>query len=119
MTRARSKISVIAMPDIWYVIALQVIALVGGMLAGAVALAIGGAGGIRMLSKRLEIVENHTDDLGSRITKEVKSRAGTLGAAARKTSDADLLAQVHEANAASQAPPAGKRPSPLALRGVR
>lgn len=107
------------MPDIWYVLAIQVVALVGGMLAGAIALAIGGAGGIRALSKRLESVENHTDDLGTRITKEVKSRAGAAGARARHGSDAELLAEAHATQGASAAPVGLKRPSPLALRGVK
>jgi len=107
------------LPDMWYLLAIQVIALVGGMIAGAIALAIGGAGGIRALSKRLEIVENHADDLGTRITKEVKSRAGTLGAATRARSNAELLADVHEAKAASSVPAEGKRPSPLMFKGLK
>lgn len=101
------------MPSLWYVIALQVVVLCGGMLAGAVALAIGGAGGIRALSRRLDIQENASGDLNDRITREVKARAGR--ASAEKRTDADLAAEARNV-LASAGPTTGPRARPSALR---
>lgn len=108
--------------DIWSILAIQLIALVGGAITGAVALALGGAGSLRVISSRLNLLEEaveHTDD---RVTKEVKTRAGLAAAEKRRSAasvaeeaEAVLLAAGKAAPGAGGAPRAGKRPSVVNL----
>lgn len=79
------------MPDLWLLLALQAITLVGGALAGALALAIGGAGGLSVLKKRLDVQDAKVERIDERITHEVKSRAGLK--AVQKRTDADVAAE--------------------------
>lgn len=80
--------------DIWLFLGLQLIALLGGAIAGGIALALGGAGGLRSL--RIAQKQLHADNerIDERITREVKTRASIAAKAVR--SDADLAAEAHQ-----------------------
>lgn len=101
------------MPDLWTFAALQLVALLGGALTGAVALLIGGAGAHRAIVRRLDEAENAIDDQSVRITKEVKQRAGLAGAAKRAQTDAEVRVEAEQRLATERAPQTQGRPSPL------
>jgi len=101
--------------DLWSLLALQAITLLGGFLAGALALALGGAGGIKVLRTRQASLKDAVERIDERITHEVKSRAGRAAVAAR--SDKELTAEAHQRLGAPDPSPNGKRPSVATLRG--
>jgi len=73
------------MLNIWTLIGFVVISFVGGIVTGAVALFLGGAGSLRVLAKRLNVLEERQDDLDDRMVREVKARAGKKGVEVRRT----------------------------------
>jgi len=91
------------------ILAVLVVALLGGALTGAVSLAIGGLGVTRHLNQRMGELESATERTDERITREVKTRAGH--AAATKRSDADVKREATERLAQNQAPAGTGRPS--------
>jgi len=97
------------MVDWSLILAVLVVAFLGGALTGAVSLAIGGLGVTRNLSQRLGEVEDATERTGERITREVKTRAG-LAATAKRT-DADVKREAEATLAGNSRPPATRRPT--------
>lgn len=77
------------MPDLWVLIAFQLLAVGGGVVTAVASLLIGGVGGVHALARRIKVLEDRTDDVDRRITSEVKKRAGAMGGATR-TSAAEL-----------------------------
>ncbi len=100
--------------DLWSLLALQAITLIGGFLAGAIALALGGAGGIKVLRTRQASLKDAVERIDERITHEVKTRAGRAAASAR--TDKDLTQEAHERMGAATPSQTGKRPSVANLR---
>lgn len=82
------------MPEIWLFLGLQAIALVGGAITGGIALALGGAGGLRSLRTAQKQVQQDLDRVDDRITREVKTRASLAAKATR--SDAELTAEAQQ-----------------------
>ena len=82
------------MLDFWTIFAIFALSITGGAITGAVSLILGGAGSVRVLAQRLETLEGRQDDTSTRLTKEVRRRAGDIAADARRThaSDADVTA---------------------------
>ena len=72
------------MPSFWYLLAIQAIAILSGVVTACLVLAIGGVGGIRALTRRLILAEERIEDTDARITKEVKRRAADAALGARK-----------------------------------
>ncbi len=108
--------------EIWSILAFQLIALVGGAVTGALALLLGGAGSLRVLANRLNVLEERQDHTDDRLTTEVKRRAGQASAEKReKAATAEEQAQAVLSAAAQAgatpggAPRAGKRPSVVNL----
>ncbi len=101
--------------DLWSLLALQAITLIGGLLAGAIALAIGGAGGIKVLRTSQTRLKDAVERIDERITHEVKTRAGRASAAAR--TDKELTQEAQERLGGPTPPQTGKRPSVATLRG--
>lgn len=108
--------------DIWSILAFQLIALVGGVATGAAALLLGGAGSLRVLANRLELLEERQDHTDDRLTSEVKKRAA--GVAVEKRSKAAtveeearqlLIDDARSTKPFSDAPRAGKRPSVMGV----
>jgi len=100
--------------DIWSLLALQAITLIGGLLAGAVALAVGGAGGLKVLRTRQASLKDAVERIDERITHEVKTRAGRASASARGDKELTQEAQERLGGAAPQQ--SSKRPSVANLR---
>ena len=73
------------MVDPWLVIGYLLIAFMGGAVTGAIALIIGGAGSLRVLAKRLNLLEERQDELEDGLGREVKKRASAKGVEARRT----------------------------------
>ena len=106
--------------DLWTLLGFSAISVIAGGVTGAIALLLGGAGSVRVLAKRLETLEERQDDLGDRMTTEVKRRASLAAKDVREKrgTDADVISQAklvlaeHEAaNPPQRAPQARKRPS--------
>ena len=106
--------------DLWTLLGFAAISVMAGAATGAVSLALGGAGSVRVLVKRLETLEVRQDDLGDRMTKEVKTRASLAAKDARhqRGNDADVISEAKRVLAEHEAanPPhrpaqARKRPS--------
>lgn len=98
------------MVDWSLIVAVLVVALIGGAVTGAVALAIGGLGVTRRMSRRIGKIEDATERIGERITREVKTRAGL--AAVSKRTDADVKREAEERMAGNpQSPALRQRPS--------
>ena len=68
-------------------------AALGGLLAGLVSLAVGGYGGVRTLQRALAMLADRVEDLDTRITREVKTRAATLAVEAKRGKD-DMVEQL-------------------------
>ncbi len=100
--------------NIWSLLALQAITLLGGIIAGAIALSIGGAGGLKVLRTRQASLKDAVERIDERITHEVKTRAGRAAATAR--SDKDLTQEAHERLGAPNPSPTSQRPSVTSLR---
>ena len=82
------------MVDPWLVIGYLLISFIGGAVTGAIALIIGGAGSLRVLAKRLNVLEERQDDLEDNLGREVKKRASAKGVEARRTTkEAEAEAQ--------------------------
>lgn len=101
------------MVDWSLIVAVLVVALLGGAIIGAVSLAIGGMGVTRMLGQRLSEMEATVERTDERITREVKTRAGLTAASKRTDADVRKEAEAHlgEASASS----AQRRPSVLRI----
>jgi len=91
------------------IVAVLVVSLVGGAITGAVALALGGMGGIRVLSMRIDEIGAGLERTDERITREVKTRAAEAGVKVREVKSASAQAQEFLADS-EPAKPAG-RPS--------
>jgi len=103
--------------DIWSILALQVVALLGGALTGGAALVLGGAGSMRVLTRRMELLEELADHTAERITSEVKKRA-SQAAVEKREKAASVEQQAAEILDAAKKPlssPA-KRPSVVAAQ---
>ncbi len=101
--------------DLWSLLALQAITLIGGLLAGAIALAVGGAGGLKVLRSSQARLKDAVERIDERISHEVKQRAGRAAASAR--SDKELTQEAHERLAVPNPSSTSKRPSVANLRG--
>lgn len=84
------------MPEIGNIVALLVVALVGGMVTGGVSLALGGLGAINSLKNRMKSLEDSLETVDTRITKEVKTRAGQEGVRARQMSEKQMTEEAME-----------------------
>ncbi len=102
------------MVDIWLFLGLQLIALLGGAIAGGIALALGGAGGLRSLRIAQKQLGADNERIDERITREVKTRA-SLAAKATRT-DAELTAEAQKALGEVSVAPTNQRPSVASLR---
>lgn len=103
------------MMDIWLLIAMQAIALVGGAITGALALALGGMGGLRSLRTRQDALTNKLELIDGRITHEVKARASKAGVKAR--TDTELVQEAMTRIGDTPAVGNTNRPSVASLRG--
>lgn len=103
------------MVDIWLLIAMQAIALVGGAITGALALALGGMGGLRALRTRQDSLTNKLELIDGRITHEVKARASRAGVKAR--TDTELVAEAMEHVGRAQPAANSNRPSVVRVGG--
>jgi len=105
--------------EIWSLLALQAITLLGGLIAGAIALAIGGAGGLKVLRTSQSRLKDAVERIDERITHEVKTRAGRAAATARGDArgDKELTAEAHERLGGATPPNTSKRPSVARLGG--
>lgn len=92
------------------IVAVLVVALIGGAITGAVSLAIGGMGVTRGLRTRVDQLQERTERTNERITREVKTRAGD--AATTKRTDAQLREQAIKMQSES-VQDVNKRPTPL------
>ena len=105
------------MIDLWTFLAFQAISVAAGVTTAVVILVVGGAGGMRALSRRLVISEQRVEDVDARITSEVKKRASGAAQDARtkaKTAEeevAEVLGTGKGAKPASVASLARRRPS--------
>ena len=100
------------MPDIWYFLALQLVAVLSGAATAAVILLIGGMGGVSALARRMNLLSQKVDDTDERITKEVKRRAADLGVEARAAGRGSAVKQAEEHLANNPpAPPKALRPT--------
>lgn len=84
------------MPDLSNIVAILVVALVGGMVTGAASLALGGLGAINSLKNRMKSLENSVETVDTRITREVKTRAGQEGVRARQMSEKQMTEEAYE-----------------------
>jgi len=103
--------------DIWSLLALQLLALAGGVLTGVGALLLGGAGSLRVLANRLELLEERQDHTDDRVTSEVKKRAAQVSVDKREAAKS-VEDQATELLAAAAKPPArqsAKRPSVMGV----
>ncbi len=98
------------MPDVWSLLALQLVAFVGGMVSGAIALALGGLGGQRILRNAVADIKAAVERTDERITREVKTRAGSAGV--QKRTEQDTRAEAERLLAEN-------RDRPLGQPGVR
>lgn len=73
----------------WDLFVIFAVALVGGMIISAISLIIGGAGSLRVLSRRLGAVEDGIEALSDRLTSEVRRRVSAKGNDARKSAQSD------------------------------
>lgn len=86
------------MPDIWTLLAYQLVAILSGVATAGLSLVLGGLGGQFALARRLAVLEDRADDLDVKITREVKRRAADAATAARsnaksvETEAAELIA---------------------------
>jgi len=95
----------------WSLLAIPLVALVGGFLAGATALALGGGGAIRNLAKRLDHAEDGIERIDSKLTSEIKRRVGAKGVEARRSA-ADIQDEAAQRIIdGNQGPAAPRRPS--------
>lgn len=108
------------MMDLWTLLGFAVVSVIAGGVTGAISLVLGGAGSLRVLVKRLETLEVRQDDLGDRMTNEVKRRASLAAKDARQQrgNDADVISEAkrvlaeHEAaNSPGKASQSRRRPS--------
>ena len=106
--------------DFWLAFAIFGLSITGGAITGAVSLVLGGAGSVRVLARRLETLEGRQDDTSTRLTKEVRRRAGDNASDARRSHGTDasviadakrVLAEHEAANPPQRAPQGRKRPS--------
>jgi hypothetical protein len=84
--------------------------LLGGLLAGCLALVVGGVGGMAQTRRAVLKLADRVEDLDQRITREVKTRAGQATQAARRGDPVvDQLAQAAQAGGGYQpsGPPTG------------
>ena len=99
--------------DLWLVLGLQAITLLGGVIAGAVALTLGGAGGLRSLRTRQDGLADAVERIDERITHEVKARASKAAVASR--TDKELHEEAQRTLAAGNATSPNQRPSVASL----
>lgn len=71
------------MPDIWTLLAFQLVAVLSGTVTAGIALAIGGVGGLLALTRRLKIAEDRIEDVDGKISRETKRRAADAATASR------------------------------------
>lgn len=98
------------MVDWSLIVAVLVVALLGGAITGAVSLAIGGMGVTRGLRTRVDQLQERTERTNERITREVKTRAGD--AATAKRTDAQVREEAIKLQAERGAAGA-RRPTPI------
>lgn len=72
------------MVDIWSLIGYLTVSAFFGVFTGAACVVIGGVGGLSALARRIGLAEQRVEDVDSRITKEVKTRAAHAAVEARK-----------------------------------
>ena len=103
--------------DIWMFLAFQLLAIASGAVTAGLILLIGGMGGLGTLARRQVLAEQRIEDVDTRITSEVKKRAGEIAQKAR-AKGRDAQAEVDEVLAAGNAgqpvlglPSGRKRPS--------
>lgn len=89
--------------EVWFLIAIPVVSALTGLITTGVVMLVGGVGVLRHLNKRLMLLEDGMEDTNTRITKEVKRRAGEAGVAAKKGS-AEQQAEEHLRNLSSRQP---------------
>ena len=112
--------------DPWSIAAFSILAVVGGMIVGAVSLALGGLGGLRNVRNAMEALEARQDILADTVMREQKKKAATKSVEARglgkrgALSDAEALAEAEAVltrdttgRAMRGGPGARKRPSVL------
>lgn len=74
------------MEAIWISLAVLVVSVLSGALTAGLVMAIGGAGVLRAMHRRLVLAEERIEDTDDRISREVKRRAADKGVEARKVS---------------------------------
>jgi len=109
--------------DLWSLLGYQLIALLAGAATGGLALLLGGAGSMRVLANRLDVLEERQDHTADRITTEVKKRASAAGVAKREQAasveeEAKQLLELagNGPHGLQLAPKAAERPSVIGLK---
>ena len=72
--------------DTWLIVAIPVVSALTGLITTGVVMSVGGLGVLSTFNRRLKLAEERIEDTNTRITKEVKTRAGMAALEARKNS---------------------------------
>jgi len=98
--------------EFWPIVGLLVLSVVSGLACAALMILIGVQGVMVALTKRLEILQISVENIDTRLTREVKTRAGLVGVETRK--EAKSLGDEARLRLVEERAPAGPgRPSVL------
>jgi len=100
----------------WFLAAIPLVSALSGVLTVGAIAALGGLGALRVLHRRIVLVEERIEDTDERITREVKRRAADKGVEARKSSP-EAQAAAHLAENAEA--PSGRSKKPSVIRTLR
>ena len=84
---------------IWELLGYLMVSIVSGVVTAAACVVIGGVGGLAVVIRRVNLLEQKVDDTDGRITREVKTRAAHAAVdAKRENLSAKQIAEEHLAN---------------------
>ena len=94
---------------IWELLGYLMVSIVSGVVTAAACVVIGGVGGLAVVIRRVNLLEQKVDDTDTRITREVKTRAAHAAVDAKaENRSAKQIAEEHLANKPSES---GGRPT--------
>lgn len=97
--------------EIWLIVGQLVVALLGGLIAAGLVVALGGLGAIRRAQKAADSANDELQTVSDRLNRHIK-RVASHTAVEAKAETRTLKEQAEAHLAAAQAPPAaGRRPS--------
>ena len=98
---------------IWELLGYLMVSIGSGVVTGAACVVIGGVGGLSVVIRRINLLEQKLDDTDSRITREVKTRASHAAVDAKaEQRTAKQIAEEHLANKPAES---GGRPTVVNL----